>query len=252
MAWFETWFDTPYYHILYKDRDFREAEQFITLLINDLKIKKDSTIIDLACGKGRHSVYLNKLGYNVLGLDLSKESISQNKKLETDATAEHFLKFSVHDMRNEIYPEVSAEKVDAVFNLFTSFGYFDDEIEDKKIFKSVSNVLKDECYFVLDFLNEKWVKNTLIPEDEITKEGIAFQISKKIENQFVIKDIRFQDQGKDFHFFEKVKLHTLETIGNYAEEFGFERVKIYGDYHLGSFDPENSSRCINVFKKKAQ
>ena len=250
MAWFETWFDTPYYHILYKDRDFREAEHFISLLINDLKIKKDTTIIDLACGKGRHSVYLNQLGFNILGLDLSKESISQNKKLETDITAEHFLKFSVHDMRTEIYPEVSAEKVDAVFNLFTSFGYFDDEIEDKKIFKSVSNVLKDEGYFVLDFLNAKWVKNTLVPKAEIRKEDILFHITKSIENQFVIKDIRFHDQGKDFHFFEKVKLHTLETIGNYAEEFGFERVKIYGDYNLGAFDPETSPRCINVFKKK--
>lgn len=250
MAWFETWFDTPYYHILYKDRDFREAEHFISLLINDLKIKKDTTIIDLACGKGRHSVYLNQLGYNVLGLDLSKESISQNKKLETDNSAENFLKFAVHDMRNEIYPEVSAEKVEGVFNLFTSFGYFDDEIEDKKIFKSVSNVLKDEGYFVLDFLNAKWVKNTLVPKAEIKKEDILFHITKRIENQFVIKDIRFHDQGKDFHFFEKVKLHTLETIGNHAEEFGFERVKIYGDYNLGAFDPESSPRCINIFKKK--
>lgn len=250
MAWFETWFDTPYYHILYKDRDFREAEHFISLLINDLKIKKDSTIIDLACGKGRHSVYLNQLGYNVLGLDLSKESISQNKKLETDNSAEHSLKFAVHDMRNEIYPEVSAEKVEGVFNLFTSFGYFDDEIEDKKIFRSVANALKDDGYFVLDFLNANWVKNTLVPEEEIIKDGITFQISKKIEKQFVIKDIRFHDQGKDFHFFEKVKLHSLETIGNYAEEFGFERVKIYGDYNLGAFDPESSPRCINVFKKK--
>ncbi|MCB4234992.1 class I SAM-dependent methyltransferase [Kaistella anthropi] len=119
-------------------------------------------MIDLACGKGRHSVYLHQLGYNVLGLDLSKESILQNKKFETDDAAEHFLKFAVHDMRNEIYPEVSAEKVDAVFNLFTSFGYFDDETEDKKIFRSVANALKDDGYFVLDFLNANWVKNTLV------------------------------------------------------------------------------------------
>ena len=103
---------------------------------------------------------------------------------------------------------------------------------------------------MLDFLNAKWVKNTLVPKAEIRKEDILFHITKRIENQFVIKDIRFHDQGKDFHFFEKVKLHTLETIGNYAEEFGFERVKIYGDYNLGAFNPESSPRCINVFKKK--
>ena len=245
MAWFETWFDTPYYHILYKDRDFAEAENFITLLINYLNIKKDSRIIDLACGKGRHSVFLNQIGYKVLGLDLSPQSIEYNKQFENSD-----LKFEVHDMRNEIFPVISAEKVDAVFNLFTSFGYFEDENDDRKVFQSISNVLKDNSYFVLDFLNSKWVENTLIKEDKKSKGGIDFTIKKKIEDQHVIKDITFQDEGKDFHFFEKVKLHTLEEINNYAEEFGFERVQIFGDYHLNEFDIETSPRCINVFKKK--
>ncbi len=134
MAWFETWFDTPYYHILYKDRDFAEAENFITLLINHLKIQKGSKIIDLACGKGRHSVFLNQMGYEVLGLDLSQQSIDHNKKFENPD-----LKFEVHDMREEIYGQLSSQKVDGVFNLFTSFGYFEDEKDDQKVFQSISN-----------------------------------------------------------------------------------------------------------------
>ena len=245
MAWFETWFDTPYYHILYKDRDFEEAENFITLLINYLNIQKDSKIIDLACGKGRHSVFLNQLGYKVLGLDLSQQSIEHNRQFENKD-----LKFEVHDMRDEIYPELLTEKADAVLNLFTSFGYFEDENDDRKVFQSISNTLKDNGYFVLDFLNAKWVENTLIKEETITKEEIDFFIKKKIENQNIIKDIYFNDDGKEHHFFEKVKLHTLEEINDYAEEFGFERVQIFGDYHLNEFDLETSPRCINVFKKK--
>ncbi|UOE41950.1 class I SAM-dependent methyltransferase [Chryseobacterium suipulveris] len=245
MAWFETWFDTPYYHILYKNRDFAEAENFISLLVKDLEIPQQSTIIDLACGKGRHSVFLNKLGYKVLGLDLSKESIFHNKQFENPT-----LKFEVHDMRNEILPNVSKEKVDGVFNLFTSFGYFENDRDDQKVFQSVNHVLKDCGYFVLDFLNEKWVKNTLVEADTVEKEGIVFHIKKRIENQHIIKDINFKDKGKDFHFFEKVKLHTLEDIEKYAVENGFERVKIYGDYLLGKFELESSPRCINVFKKR--
>ena len=244
MAWFETWFNTPYYHILYKDRNFEEAENFITLLINDLKIPEHSKIIDLACGKGRHAVFLNRMGFEVLSLDLSEESISKNKIFENDT-----LKFKVHDMREAIYPEISTQKVDAVCNLFTSFGYFESEADDKKIFKSVADALKENGFFVLDFLNEQLVKNTLVSEALITKGNIDFHISKRIEDQHVIKDINFKDQGEAFHFFEKVKLHTLEEIGSYAEEFGFERVKIYGDYHLGAFDRDTSPRCINVFRK---
>ena len=252
MAWFEKWFNTPYYHILYKDRDFAEAEEFISLLVNDLEIPKNSAIIDLACGKGRHSIYLDKLGYNVLGLDLSKESIFHNKEFETSAPlslTKPYLKFEVHDMRDEIYPSVSKEKVDAVFNLFTSFGYFESENDDRKVFKSVHHSLKDHGYFVLDFLNEQWVKNKLVPEYVTTKGGIDFHIKKRIENRHVIKDISFKDKGKDYHFFEKVKLHTMEEIENYGAEFGFEKIKIYGDYQLGNFDLENSPRCITVFRK---
>ena len=247
MAWFETWFDTPYYHILYKDRDFAEAEKFITLLINYLKIKKDSKIIDLACGKGRHSVFLNKMGYEVLGLDLSRQSIQHNKQFENTT-----LKFEVHDMRDEISGQLTTDRADAVLNLFTSFGYFEDENDDRKVFQSISNILNDDGYFVLDFLNAKWVENTLVKEDIVTKEGIDFTIKKKIKDQHVIKDITFSAGGEDFHFFEKVKLHTLEEMNIYAEEFGLERVQIFGDYQLSDFDSENSPRCINVFKKKNQ
>ncbi|KIA88445.1 class I SAM-dependent methyltransferase [Kaistella jeonii] len=245
MAWFETWFDTPYYHILYKDRDFAEAENFISLLIKYLALQKDSKIIDLACGKGRHSVFLNQLGYKVLGLDLSKESILYNKQFENLG-----LKFEVHDMRNEIFPKISSEKADAVFNLFTSFGYFENDEDDKKVFQSIANAVNHNGYFVLDFLNAKWVEKTLIKEDQKTKGEIEFTIKKKIQDRHIIKDISFTDTGQKYDYFEKVKLHTLEEIENYGAEFGFEKVKTFGNYQLGDFDLENSPRCINVFQKK--
>ncbi|KQR93418.1 methyltransferase [Chryseobacterium sp. Leaf180] len=240
MEWFESWFDTPYYHLLYSNRDYTEAEQFITKLTTELELPGNSKIIDLACGKGRHSVFLNKLGYDILGLDLSKQSIDYDRQFENES-----LHFQVHDMRNPI----ESKPVDAVFNLFTSFGYFDKEEEDRKVFASVSNVLKTDGYFVLDYLNEEFVRKNIVPETVITRGTIDFKIEKRIEGRHIIKDIRFEADGKPHHYFEKVKLHTLETIRNYAEENGFERVKIWGDYQLNDFEKETSPRCINLFKK---
>ena len=248
MSWFEDWFNTPYYHILYKDRDYKEAENFISNLTKELKLPTDSSIIDLACGKGRHSVFLNQLGFEVLGVDLSEESILHNKQFENSASPK--LEFKVHDMRNELYPEISEEKVNAVFNLFTSFGYFDDDEDDRKVFSSVKNVLQNDGIFVLDFLNEKFVKNTLVDETTVTKDGIDFLIKKRIEENHVIKDIFFEDKGESFHYFEKVKLHTLEEIKNIAESFGFEAVKIWGNYQLEDFERETSPRCIFQFRVK--
>ena len=246
MEWFESWFDTPYYHLLYNNRDYTEAENFIQALTNELQLPKNSTIIDLACGKGRHSVFLNKLGYNVLGLDLSAQSIAHNKQFETSPNDNPSLKFAIHDMRNNI----DSEPVDAVFNLFTSFGYFDDEKEDQKEFDSFSKVLKFGGLFVLDFMNQQWVKNTLVEKTDTKRGDLTFHISKKIENQFIIKDIDFEDEGKSFHFFEKVKLHTIEKIEAYAEKAGFERLNIWGNYQLEKFNDNDSPRCIILFRKK--
>jgi len=238
MEWFEAWFDTPYYHILYKNHDYREAEDFLTKLIAELQLPAHSKIIDLACGKGRHSVFLNKMGFDVLGLDLSAQSIKYDQQYQNPS-----LQFRVHDMRNPIV----GEKKDAVFNLFTSFGYFENEEDDRKVFSSVQNILKKNGYFVLDYLNQNYVRNTLVENSQIEKEGIVFNIHKKIEDNYIIKEIDFTDKGKDFHFFEKVKLHSPEKIKNFAEEAGFERIKIWGNYNLNDFDEENSPRCINLF-----
>lgn len=241
MEWFESWFDTPYYHQLYNNRDYTEAESFITKLTADLQLPQNSRIIDLACGKGRHSVFLNQLGYDVLGLDLSRHSIEFDKQFENKT-----LKFNVHDMRSPI----DADPVDAVFNLFTSFGYFDRENDDQKVFQSVYDVLKPEGFFVLDYLNEEYVRKNIISESVIKRGDIEFRISKKIEGRHIVKDIRFEADGKSHHFFEKVKLHTLEAINSYASDCGFERIKIWGDYQLNEFEKETSLRCINLFKKK--
>ena len=95
--WFENWFDSPYYHILYKDRDYKEAEIFISNLINFLKPPKESKLLDLACGAGRHSIFINKMGYDVTGVDLSKNSIDTALAHKNDS-----LQFDTHDMRDMI------------------------------------------------------------------------------------------------------------------------------------------------------
>lgn len=241
MDWFETWFDTPYYHILYKNHDCSEAENFIGKLSAVLSLPQGSKIIDLACGRGRHSVFLNQLGYDVLGLDLSQKSIAHNQQF-TNAS----LQFRVHDMRTPIH----GERVDAVLNLFTSFGYFENDEDDRKVFRAVHGILKPGRFFVLDYLNHKFVRNNLEEKSHIEREGIVFNIRKSIQNNYIVKKIDFTDAGKAYSFFERVKLHTPESIVAYAEDAGFERLKVWGDYSLSDFQEETSPRCINLFRKK--
>ena len=122
--WFESWFDTSYYHTLYKNRDNKEAERFIGNLVDYIQLPPHSRVLDLACGKGRHSITLFTHGYEVLGVDLSPQSIDHAEYFSNEQ-----LQFRVHDMR-EVIP---GERFDGVFNLFTSFGYFDSSEDNKKV-----------------------------------------------------------------------------------------------------------------------
>ena len=108
--WFSSWFDTPYYHTLYKHRDYNEAALFIDNITQFLKLKSDSVCWDLCCGKGRHSVYLNKKHYQVIGTDLSEQSI-----VEANKDASNTLEFYTHDMRRLF----RTNYFDCIFNLFT-------------------------------------------------------------------------------------------------------------------------------------
>lgn len=240
MAWFADWFNTPYYHLLYQNRDYTEAENFIKVLTDYLRLPKMAYFVDLACGRGRHSVYLNHLGYKVLGLDLSEKSILHAQK----CTKEH-LNFAVHDMRSPM----PVRGVDAVVNLFTSFGYFDEAAEDEQVFTSVSQALNPGGFFVLDFLNERFVQKNLVPKEEIVRGDITFGISREVDGGKVVKDICFQDNGNFHHFQEVVKLHSLEEIEELGISQGLAVKEVFGDYHLGGFDVETSPRCIIIFQK---
>jgi 2-polyprenyl-3-methyl-5-hydroxy-6-metoxy-1,4-benzoquinol methylase len=131
--WYSSWFDTPYYHILYKERNYREAQVFMDNLTHYLNLPEKATVLDLACGKGRHSIYLNQLGFTVLGADLSENSIAEANK-----NANETLHFKVHDMR-----EPFEEKFDAIFNLFTSFGYFENDDDNLTTLKAIKESLSD-------------------------------------------------------------------------------------------------------------
>jgi len=239
--WFGIWFDSPFYHILYKHRDYEEARFFIDKLIGLLEIKKSGKIMDLACGKGRHSIYLSKKGFNVTGLDLSIQNIEYAKRFESEN-----LIFFVHDMRHTW----CKDEFDYVFNLFTSFGYFDTIEENQDAINAVAESLKKGGTFVLDFLNPYTVAHQLIPEEVKHIEGIEFHINKVVSDDgYIIKDIRFEHKNKPYHFQERVKAIRRVEFLQYFEHAGLQLCNLFGDYHLNEYVADKSERMIFVLKK---
>ncbi len=233
--WFSSWFDSPYYHILYKNRDDDEAKIFIQNLADRFGINSSHHVLDLACGKGRHSIFLNSLGVNVLGVDLSNNSIEYAKQFAADT-----LKFAVHDMRE---PFAKAE-FDFVLNLFTSFGYFETETDNLKTIASIAQSLKEDGVFIIDFFNATKVLKQLIPYQLKQIEGINFYIIKRIDGNHILKQIDFEDRGKAYSFTEKVQFFHLNDFKLLFEEAGLRIIASYGNYNLESYDEESSNRLI--------
>jgi SAM-dependent methyltransferase len=232
--WFESWFDSPWYPILYSHRDYAEAEGFINTLVAHLNPPKTATFLDLACGRGRHSYYVHQFGYAVTGLDLSAQSIADAQKME-----EPGLRFQVHDMRVP-YPETFGY----ILNLFTSFGYFEDKADNLKVLKNVANSLAPKGIFVLDFFNVQKVRQDMVAFSEVERGGILFTVRKRFENGFIVKEIDFVDAGQAHHFEERVQGLALEDFQQLFAAAGIELYQHWGDYSGNHYEGGTSPRLI--------
>ena len=238
--WFKDWFNSPYYHLLYDKRDEDEAKFFIDNLCSYLHLAENANVWDLACGKGRHAICLNKRGYKVVGTDLSQNSIEealQNSNASLD--------FFVHDMREPF----RINYFDAVFNLFTSIGYFENFNDNFSVFKNVANSLKPNGVFVIDFLNSENITASINSKYEEQRADITFKIEKKIENNAIIKRIEFSNNDKDYYFEEFVSLLKKEDFESFAKAAGLKIESIFGNYKLEPFNKNTSERLIILFKK---
>jgi SAM-dependent methyltransferase len=238
--WYESWFDSPFYHVLYKKRDEREARLFIDTLIYFLDPKPNARMLDLACGKGRFSRFLAGKGYDVTGLDLSVNNIEFARQYETDN-----LSFFTQDMRKVF----RVNYFDFIFSFFTSFGYFESEKEDLQSLQSISTGLKKNGIFVLDFFNANYVIEHLVAEEVKKIDNISFNIRRWIEASYVFKTIQFVVEGKEHFYQERVRLFKMEELENLLKMTDMRIEKVFGDYFLADFDLELSPRMILVIKK---
>jgi SAM-dependent methyltransferase len=241
-CWFETWFDSDYYHLLYNNRNQGEAEAFIHHLLRFLNLPPKSRALDLACGKGRHSLVLAESGLDVLGVDLSENSIVMAKSFEN----EH-LHFQTGDMRK---PQGNLE-FDVVFNLFTSFGYFENEEENLQTLLAINQSLKPGGKLVIDFMNSEKVVKNLLPHHELQRGSVLFLIDKSLENKVISKKIRFTDNGKNYNFEERVQALTRSDFESYFQKTGFQVLNVFGNYALDAYQSEFSERMIFIVEKVA-
>ncbi|HUR10199.1 MAG TPA: methyltransferase domain-containing protein [Flavitalea sp.] len=241
-TWFREWFDSPFYHKLYFQRDEAEAAAFLERLVGLLRPPPGSSMLDVACGRGRHSMILASKGFDITGIDLSMASIQEAKSAEHDK-----LHFYQHDMRLPFW----INYFDYAFNFFTSFGYFKSEREHYNVIRTIADSLKQDGTLLLDYLNVHYAEEHLLPNEKKEMDGTIFYLTRWFDETHFYKKIEIEDDSLEapLIFMEKVAKFNL---GDFNDMFSYHHLQvqeIFGNYNFHNYHLYDSPRLIIVAKK---
>lgn len=232
MHWWELYFNELYLRMfetmLHPDRTAQEVAGITTLM----NLQPGSRILDLCCGQGRHALPLAQAGYQVTGLDLSTYLLGQAQQATQEARVD------VQWVRGDMRWLPWREQFDACINLFTAFGYFDDEAENQRVLHQVSSVLKPGGTFLLDVSNRDYYLVHLWPR-AWRRQGEAIILE---ETSFDPKTCRFtmsftwMEEGQRQRLTHSVRYYTVPELSAMLQAAGLTPTATYGDFDGREFD----------------
>jgi SAM-dependent methyltransferase len=237
MPWYDSWFGSDAYELVYRHRDADEARAIIDLVESCTRPEPGARVLDVGCGRGRHSIELARRGYHATGIDLSEASIEEAREAAAEADVD--VTFDVGDMR-EPYCDGC---MDGVVNLFTTFGYFQDDAESERAIRAMTTALRPGGWLVQDFLNPSHVRATLVEEDTARRNGAHIRQRRWIDGGRVHKRIDVDDGETTRTFRESVRLFTRADLEAMHNRAGLSVKEVFGDYD-GSPHSESSPRTI--------
>ncbi len=224
--------------------DDEELEQELDFISDVLDLDEKAVILDLCCGQGRHTKGLAESGYLVIGLDSSRELLNIAKRCPCENA--HFVEGDMRDI------PIKKNSCDAVINMFTSFGFFDDE-GNLKVLKCVSYILKRRGKFLMDYWNPY-----AVPQLDNVKNWwwINEKTLSLAEANYDFANGRLQDRRTIIDF-EKgsikksvrdIRFYTFTELNKMFQLAGMRIVETFGDIDGRGYDAD-SRRLITLSEK---
>ena len=243
MSWYNDWFNSEYYPKVYRHRDESEAERLVSLILKNVNLERGSNILDMASGSGRHSIAFAKKGFNVTAIDISQRLISDAKQNAGKVFVD------IDFVLSNILEYTDSKNYHLAVNLFTSIGYFENDIDNCKVLEKAYNFLHKGGYFVLDYFNKEYLLKNLVPTTVFSENGLRITQNRTIQTNRVRKDISIDKNGSVENFYESVRLYSQVEIRNFLKSAGFTVCKEFGDYFGKNFNVDTSPRLI-IFAHK--
>jgi ubiquinone/menaquinone biosynthesis C-methylase UbiE len=239
--WYEEAFTRDYLE-RYAHRSDDAARREVPFVLKALKLKKGAQLLDLCCGAGRHSRAFDRAGMKVTGLDLSHDLLEY-----AESESNGRIHYVQSDMRTLPFKDGA---FDAVANLFTSFGYFDDG-DNQRVLSEVSRVLKPGGLFLMDYLNMQFTLANLVAHSQRDCGGACVDERRKFDTRSkrLNKVSRWTCDGETKTRRESVRAYSRADLEKMLRRAGMTPLKAFGDLVGATFIASSSPRCVMLARK---
>ena len=244
--WWEDLFNDDYIRTMAKITDDQIAAE-ADFIEDSLGVAKGGTMLDLACGTGRHSIELARRGYEVVGFDLSLAMLA--RAADEAQEREQKLNFVQGDMREMTFDEA----FDGVFSWNTSFGFFDEDTN-AKVIGRVHKALKKGGQFILDVANRDFIARQAPSLAWFEGDGCVCMDEMAIDwitSRMRVKRTLMMDDGRSKEIEYSIRIYALHELGRILHEQGFRVAEVSGRIGTpGVFFGGESPRTLILAEKR--
>jgi len=230
--------------ILFDEERIKNSSTEVEKIISILNLKEKDKILDLCCGIGRHAIEFTKRNFIVSGVDRNEYFIEKCKKRAKEEN------LNIEFIKSDIRSFVRKNEFDAIINIFTSFGYFENIDDDRKVIKNCFDSLKEGGKFLIDMNGKETLARIFRQRDWyrvndyiVLEERRILDDWEKIESKWILIK---NNEIKEFKII--LRLYSAFEIKSLFRDCGFRNIEIYGDLN-GSFYDNKASRLIVIGTK---
>jgi SAM-dependent methyltransferase len=227
--------------VMFHQKRLERTKEEVDNILSLLKVKPPASVIDLCCGPGRHLLELAQRGFQVTGVDRTKIYLDKARKLaKKDNLKAEFIQ---KDMRKFC----KSNTFDACINLFTSFGFFEDPKDDKKVLKNVFGSLKKKGVFLIDTMGKEVLARIFRERDWMEIDSNIILEDRKVCKDWTWVESRWillKDKKRE-EYTITLRLYSAAELKALLKLIGFKRIEIYGDLAGAPYD-HTAKRLVAV------
>jgi SAM-dependent methyltransferase len=226
--WYQSFFGDEWLQLATQQFSPEVTSAQVDFILDKSGIQPGDRVLDLCCGHGRHSLELARRGYRVVGLDFNEPSLALARK--SAAEQDLALEFIQADMRHIPY----TAEFGLIVNLFTAFGYFEDQAQDQMVLDAAAAALKPGGGFLIDTINHAWLMRRFEPRGwrELPDGTLMFEKRQldlltgrnNVAWRFLHPDGR---QGEVRH---SLRVYTLVELVDMLEAAGLSFKAVWGSF----------------------